>query len=260
MFCSLAAAMPCLAQNNLDLPEPGNDAARGLAPATLSQKATTSAHLSLLSPMPASVVTGSVVAVKFSLSNVSLSPSGHRVQVVLDNRKSVVVHDTTTPVTFDAVQPGGHTLRLFVATGKGELLKETFTMIHFFVEAKSDDNIPEPGEPVLTVSSPRGAYKDQEADLIVFDYSVQGVQLSRTGNRLRYQLNGRPYYRWDQTPVYFPKLTPGTHRLVAEIVDIEGVAVPGRFARVEVPFDVVQSNTPAPVQPKISAEAPAEGQ
>ena len=191
--------------------------------------------------------------VRVRAENFLLREGGNRLQVVLDNRRSVLVYDTAPPITFTNLAPGGHMLRVFAAAGDGRYApgEEAFAAVTFYTLKQGVENIPEPGEPVLSVSSPRGTYEGEAGGLIVFDYRVHGVKLSPTGYRLRFFVDGRERMTHEGGPILLPALGPGKHRLVAEIVDMDDVAVPGIYSKVGTTFDIKGPDTAGAVIPSL---------
>lgn len=243
--------VPCRAQAaDAALPTPANEVASGVVtPGKASARAgydgtpvNPAAPIRLIidSPKANAVIPDSSVALQLRVENFLLREGGNRLQVVLDNRRSVLIYDAAQSITFTNLAPGGHMLRAFAAAGDGRFATGdgAFVAVAFYSLKQGVDNIPEPGEPVLTVSSPRGAYEGDAAALIVFDYRVYGVALSPNGYRLRFLVDGRERITHEAGPVFLPALGPGTHRLVAEVIDMDDVAVPGIYSKVGTTFDV----------------------
>lgn len=248
----------CLAQaGDAALPTPANEVASGAAaPARASARPgydgapidpSAPVRVIIESPEANAMIPDSAVAVRLRAENYHLCEGGNRLQVVLDNRRSMLVYDATQPVVFTNLSVGGHMLRAFAVAGDGRFVAGdgAFAACAFHSLKQGIDNVPEPGEPVLTVSSPRGTYGGDAAALIVFDYRVHGVSLSQNGYRLRFLIDGRERITHEPGPVFFPALGPGTHRLVAEIVDMDDVTVPGIYSRVGSTFEVRPEGLPA---------------
>lgn len=247
VFC----ASHCLwAQGAGDLPTPGNAMASGVAtPGASSAGAgydgspvnpALPVRVFVDHPKPDALLHESSVDVRVRVDNYLLREGGNRLQVVLDNRRSVLVYETAGPITFTNLMPGGHLLRVFAVAGDGRFAPGdgAFASMAFHSLKQGVDNIPEANEPVLSVSSPRGIYEANAAGLIVFDYRIHGVALSPNGYRLRFLVDGRERITHEGGPVLLPALGSGTHRLVAEVVDMDDVAVPGIYSRVGTTFEV----------------------
>ncbi len=259
LACAALAAAPgaCRAQaSDGALPTPANEAASGMAsPGVASGRPGydgapvdpgAPVRVIIDSPAANAIIPGPEVSVRVRGENYRLCEGGNRLQVVLDNRRSVLVYDTAAPVVFTNLLAGGHMLRVFAVAGDGRFVAGdgAFAACAFHSLRQGVDNLPEPGEPVLTVCSPRGTYVGEAAALIVFDYRVHGVTLSPIGYRLRFLVDGRERITHEPGPVFLPALGPGTHRLVAEIVDMDDVAVPGIYSRVGTTFDVKPASVP----------------
>lgn len=256
----LASAVPacCLGQaGDAALPTPANEVAAGVAAPDARPAArpgydgapidpSAPVRVIIESPVANEVIPDTAVAVRVRAENYHLAEGGNRLQVVLDNRRSVLVYDATQPLLFTNLSRGGHMLRAFAVAGDGRFVvgEGAFAATVFHSLGQGVENVPEPGEPVLTVSSPRGTYEGQAAALVVFDYRIHGVSLSPNGYRLRFLLDGRERITHEPGPVFFPALGPGTHRLVAEIVDLDDVAVPGIYSRVGSTFEVRPAGLP----------------
>ncbi len=263
--CACAALLAGLAGiawgQTPDLPTPANRAATG-APATAAparrgydgQPNDPALPVAVIvdSPKPGETLPTNAVDVAIRVSNFTLAQGGNRVHVAFDNTRAQLVYDTSRPLRFRPVKPGGHTLRAFAVRADGTLFKnpEAFQMVSFSVMQPDQNNIPTPDEPVLTVSSPRSISFDGPAALRVpFDYRVDNVVLTPNGYRLRYSLNGRETVTHEPGPILFAGLDSVTNRLIAQVVDIEGAPVPGLFNKVAVTFYARPSAAPAPVAP-----------
>jgi len=117
----------------------------------------------------------------------------------------------------------------------------------FFANQKQGGTVPVKGEPVLTASSPRGAYPTSQLARIPFDFDVTGVPLRFDGYRVRFWVNGIESVLAEPGPIFLTRVRPGSNTLAAEIINAAGARVPGTYTRIEVPFQV--TDQPAPANP-----------
>jgi hypothetical protein len=266
MATCLLGAFVCSAQ----LPAPGNDAARtgalieppprhpGFDGRPLDPARPVVVRV--LSPQNEELLTSPRVEVRIAVDNFALTPEGNRIQVVLDNRRSVWVYDLSQPVVFDDVQPGGHLLRVFAVGGDGVMRRdrEAFIMGIFYVGTKSRGLAPGDGEPVLTASSPRGVYAGEASRQVLFDYDVHNAALSFDGYRVRFTINDIQNITAEPGPLILTRLVRGTNRLVAEIIDASGQRAPGSYSRIEVPFEIQRADAPQTAWSDRSMRPPQE--
>lgn len=209
-------------------------------------------------PLPQIVSNGAVVRVSFELENYEtfldpVTKTGQAIAIFLDGLPHFTHYSPSQPWTFRKIAPGTHTLRAVAIRPWGEPIREegAFASVTFSVGPKAEKNAPAPGEPILTVFSPRFRTKISAAQAagLEFSFLVTGCTLSDVpgpGNcRLRYRVDSHPeviLVRPD--PVRIEGLGPGRHGFAAGITR-DNKLVPGAFTLVQGVIDVEDSSSPS---------------
>ena len=161
---------------------------------------------------------------------------GQHVHLVLNDERYRAVYDLDEPVRLTGLPPGDHLLRAFPGTDWHEAVKTpgTFAVRNFHVGEGERRPLVEPDEPLLTYSRPVGEYTGADADSILVDFYLSGVRLSPEGYRVRLFVDGMGetlITSW--APHILVGLPAGEHTIGLELLDPEGVPVPGEFNRTE---------------------------
>ncbi|MBO9541317.1 hypothetical protein J7643_12070 [bacterium] len=187
--------------------------------------------LSITSPKEGEVLPSGDVTVTFDLKNYQVSPSAQHVHLILDNEPYQPIYDVSKPVVLKNVAPGSHTLRAFPSRAWHESIKnpEAFAFVNFAVKKADNARKIDPNAPLLTFSRPKGTYEGAAADRILMDFWLRNAELSPTGYKVRYTLDGKSTVLTEWLPVYFENLPSGTHTLKLELLDPAGKVVPGAY-------------------------------
>jgi hypothetical protein len=210
---------------------------------------------------------GAPVTVKFEVKNFDIftdekTKDGQHINFILDQGLSFTHTDARKGWVFKSIPKGTHTIRAFVQRPWHETIKEpaAFAMVTFHVGEKDGKNTPEPGTPVLSVTSPHGKYKKSEAEKLLFDFWVAGCRVSEEAApdtcRVRYKLDDKPEVKltkWE--PHWWEGLTVGKHAYVAGLTRDDKL-IPGNFALASGTFEIVDE-TAAPADPGAPSTASA---
>ncbi|MEM8805871.1 MAG: hypothetical protein AAGF01_07575 [Cyanobacteria bacterium P01_G01_bin.38] len=198
-------------------------------------------QLTILSPRPDEVLQDTSVSVRFKLQDLSIYKDetwglGPHLHVILDNQPYKPVYDLTTPLIFDALTPGTHTLRVFASRPWHESFKNdgAYAQTTFHVFTKTNEHRPTVGEPLLTYSRPNGTYG---AEPIVLDFYLTDAPLhmiakesgSLTDWRVRYTVNGNSNLLDTWEPIYLTGFKPGRNWVQLELIDPDGNPIPNQF-------------------------------
>lgn len=199
------------------------------APAAVAEAPLPSLKIS--SPKEGEVLATGDVAVTFDLQNYEVAPSAQHVHLILDNEPYQPVYDASKPFVLKNLAPGSHTLRAFPSRAWHESIKnpEAFAFVNFAVKKADNARKIDPTAPLLTYSRPKGVYEGAAADHILMDFWLRNAELSPTGYKVRYTLDGTSTVLTEWLPVFFDNLAAGKHTLKLELLDPAGKVVPGAY-------------------------------
>lgn len=209
---------------------------------------------------------GTDVHVRFELENFELfkdekTGTGQHIDIVLDNLPYAALYDAEKAWVFKNVGKGTHTLRAFVSRPWFESIKEpgAFATLTFHVGEKSGENVPKPGEPLLTYSRPKGKYP--RGQKVLLDFFVTGCRVSSEPAvdtcRVRYRIDDQPevtLHAWE--PVWLENVPVGKHAYVIGLTR-EGKLIPGPFNLARGFFEVEDTSAPKPAE--TSPKGPGPG-
>lgn len=187
--------------------------------------------LTISSPKEGEVLPTGDVSVTFDLKHYEVAPSAQHVHLILDNEPYQPVYDASKPFVLKNVAPGSHTLRAFPSRAWHESIKnpEAFAFVNFAVTKADNARSIDPSAPLLTYSRPKGTYEGPAADRILMDFWLRNAELSPTGYKVRYTLDGASTVLTEWLPVHFDNLASGKHTLKLELLDPAGKVVPGAY-------------------------------
>ncbi|MBF2098176.1 MAG: hypothetical protein IGQ88_07360 [Gloeomargaritaceae cyanobacterium C42_A2020_066] len=189
-------------------------------------------QVTILEPQPGAVLESSQVDLSLAVEGVAAPTAGglaSRLVWVLDNQPGVPQPLASPRVHLDALLPGTHTLRVYLAYPWGESYKTpaTYAQVTFHVLAPSGDHTPNPGRPPLLLASPQGAYG---AEPIPLDW---WVPLGATGGcPVRWTVNGVSFTPPLPGPLFLSGWQPGRNWVRLECLDGAGRPIPGEFTTV----------------------------
>lgn len=200
-------------------------------------------QVSIVSPKPGAVLQETTVSVSFQVVDLPLFKNaelemGPHLHVILDNEPYKAVYDLSQPLVFQDLAPGTHTLRVFASRPWHESFKNegAYDQLTFHLFAQTPDNQPDPAQPLLTYSRPKGSYG---AEPIMLDFYLTNAPLHLAAQtnpddnivdwRIRCTINGASFVldRWQ--PLYLKGFKPGDNWVQLEYLDEQGNLVPNRF-------------------------------
>ncbi|MGE5346436.1 MAG: hypothetical protein ACM3JH_10810 [Acidithiobacillales bacterium] len=186
--------------------------------------------------------------------------TGQGIALIFDNGPTAVHYEPTKPWVYPRVPPGTHTIRAFPVRPWGESIKEpgAFAMVTFSVGQNNGKNSPEPGGPLLTISSPRGKYPLGQK--VLLDFLVGGCVVSGKdvpdSCRVRYRVDETPEVILSSPdPVWLTDLPVGRHAFVVGLTR-EGKLIEGPYVIHQGVFEVVGPAQPPASPPKTGAPGP----
>lgn len=200
-------------------------------------------QVAILSPQPDEVLQDTTVNVRLQVQDLPIFKNpdlglGPHLHVILDNEPYIPVYDLNEPLTFKDLAPGTHTLRVFASRPWHESFKNegAYTQTTFHLFTKTQDNNPDPAQPLLTYSRPNGTYG---AEPIMLDFYLTNAPLHLVAQqstedeiadwRIRVTINGESFVidRWE--PIYLKGFKPGKNWVQLEFLDELGNPVKNAF-------------------------------
>jgi hypothetical protein len=200
-------------------------------------------QVQILSPRSGEVLKDTQVSVRLQVRDLPLFKNeefglGPHLHVILDNQPYEAVYDISEPLVFNNLEPGTHTLRVFASRPWHESFKNegAFAQTTFHIFTQTPDNHPDPAQPLLTYSRPKGSYG---AEPIMLDFYLTNAPLHLVANedandeipdwKIRCTINGESFTfdRWE--PIYLKGLKPGRNWLQLELLDEKGKPLPNAF-------------------------------
>ncbi len=200
-------------------------------------------QVTILSPQPDAVFQDNTVTARFQVKDLPIFKNpkldlGPHLHVILDNQPYIAVYDLNQPLAFPDLAPGTHTLRVFASRPWHESFKNegAYAQTTFHIFTKTQDNNPNPAQPLLTYSRPKGSYG---AEPILLDFYLTNAPLHIAAQenpnddiadwRVRCTINGNSFVldRWQ--PVYLKGFKPGKNWVQLEFIDEQGNTVKNVF-------------------------------
>lgn len=201
-------------------------------------------QVTVVSPRPNEVLQDNTVAVRFQVKDLPIFQDpqlglGPHLHVILDNEPYEAVYNLEQPLVLKDLAPGTHTLRVFASRPWHESFKNegayAETTFHVFTKTP-EKNSPNPDQPLLTYSRPKGAYG---AEPIMLDFYLTNAPLHWVAQenaeddipdwRIRCTINGESFIvdRWQ--PIYLKGFQPGKNWVQLELIDEQGKPVANAF-------------------------------
>jgi hypothetical protein len=195
---------------------------------------------------------GDPVEVRFDLSGYELrvptpggdargiarAPDGQHVHLIVNDRPYQAIYDLDAPVVLDDLPEGTHVIRAFPGRDWHESVKTPGAFDQVVIVVGDGDLDPFVGQTVV-FSRPQGAYEGPQADSILLDFVVQGIELGDAAYQVLFTLNDEQTFRITRWQPYLLVGVPdGEHTLRMELFDAEGRPVETPWLPVERNFTV----------------------
>ena len=200
-------------------------------------------QVKILSPRADEVLEDTTAAVRLQVNDLPLFQNeefglGPHLHFILDNDPYQAVYDVKEPIVLENLAPGTHTLRVFSSRPWHESFKNegAYAQTTFHVFAKTPEDIPDPNQPLITYSRPKGSYG---AEPIMLDFYLANAPLHLVANestedeipdwQIRCTINGESFTfdRWE--PIYLKGFKPGRNWVQLELLDEQGNLIPNDF-------------------------------
>lgn len=161
---------------------------------------------------------------------------GPHLELLLDNQPYGSLYDIEQPISLKNLTPGTHTLRVWAERPWHESFKNegAYDQVTFHVFAKTDENTPVTGQPLLTYGAPMGTYG---AEPVLLDFYLTDAPLHLVAQenpnlkdwQIRYTINGDSLTIKEWQPLYIEGLKPGQNWIQLTLVDDQGNPIEGVF-------------------------------
>lgn len=200
-------------------------------------------QVAILSPQPDEVLQDTTLAARFQVQDLPIFKNanlemGPHLHVILDNQPYIAVYDLAQPLVLEDLTPGTHTLRVFASRPWHESFKNegAYAQTTFHIFTKTTDNNPDPAQPLLTYSRPKGNYG---AEPIMLDFYLTNAPLHLVAQenpndeiadwRIRVTTNGQSFVLDKWQPIYLKGFKPGKNWVQLEFLDELGNPVKNVF-------------------------------
>lgn len=216
-------------------------------------------QVTILNPKPDQLLEDDTINLQLQVQGLPLFQDsklglGPHLQVILDNQPNIDVYDLTTPITFENLDPGTHSFRVFATYPWDESYKNegSFAQTTFHIFTKTPDHHPDQNLPLLTYNRPQGVYG---AEPILLDFHLNNAPLHIVAQdnptdeivdwQIRITVNGKSFMTDKWQPLYLKGLKPGKNWVQIEYLNEQGNPVDNVFnktARV-ITYDPNLNNT-----------------
>ncbi len=181
----------------------------------------------------------------------SNSPKGQHVHLIVDNKPYIAVYDVSQPVNVGKLGPGTHTVFAFPSRSYHESVKSATAsdIKNFDIVSAGGGNVIKRNTPSIIYSRPKGTYKGIDAKEIMLDFYLNDVELSPDGNFARYTISkngskggsGDVYTLdvHDWKPSFVRNLSSGVYTVTLELLDDNGNPVPGAWNKTTREIEVI---------------------
>ena len=161
---------------------------------------------------------------------------GNHLNLIIDNEPLRSIYNLNEPIIVKGLTPGTHTIRAFAARPWGESFKNegAYAQTTFNVLTETNDNRPDPAQPLLTYNSPTGTYG---AEPLLLDFYLTNAPLHAIAKsnlelkdwRVRATVNGTSFILENWQPIYLTGLEPGDNWVQLELIDEAGNNIENAF-------------------------------
>jgi len=166
------------------------------------------------------------------------APDGQHLHLVVNDRSYRAIYDIDEPVMIEDLPAGTHVIRAFPGRDWHESVK-TEGAFDQVVIVVGDGDLETFIGPTVVYSRPQGVYEGAQADSILLDFYVHGMELGDDSYQVLFTLNEEQTFRittWQ--PYLLVGLPAGEHTLTMTVFDSLGERVESPFLPVERTFEV----------------------
>lgn len=171
------------------------------------------------------------------------SDKGQHIHLILNNQPYTAHYEPS----FERELQSGHYVALsFLSRSYHESLKnpEAYDLRQFTVGDASSEEV-DLSQPNLFYSRPKGTYTGKDTKKILLDFYLVNCDLSETGYKVRFTVNGHEFMLTDWVPYFVEGLPMGENVFVLELLDSNGNLVDSPFNRIERTITLEEGSPPA---------------
>ncbi|MGB3207828.1 MAG: hypothetical protein WBB28_22825 [Crinalium sp.] len=200
-------------------------------------------QVTIVSPKTDAILQDTTAEVKLKVQDLPIFKNselemGPHLHLIVDNQPYEAVYNVDQPFVLKDLSPGTHTLRVFASRPWHESFKNegAYAQTTFHVFTKTTDNNPNPAQPLLTYSRPKGSYG---AEPIMLDFYLNNAPLHQVAQensqdeiadwRIRVTVNGQSFVLDKWQPVYLKGFKSGKNWVRLEFIDELGNPVKNVF-------------------------------
>ena len=190
-------------------------------------------QVTIVSPKTEAILQDTTVEVKLKVQDLAIFKNselemGPHLHLIVDNQPYEAVYNVDQPFVLKDLSPGTHTIRVFASRPWHESFKNegAYAQTTFHVFTKTTDNNPNPAQPLLTYSRPKGSYG---AEPIMLDFYLNNAPLHQVAQensedeiadwRIRVTVNGQSFVLDKWQPVYLKGFKSGKNWVRLEFID-----------------------------------------
>ncbi|WP_186708998.1 hypothetical protein [Euhalothece natronophila] len=206
-------------------------------------------QVSIISPNNGDIIEDTSVSIEVDVKDYPLFKNeelgmGPHLHVILDNEPYRAVYNADSPIVFEDLSPGTHTIRMFASRPWHESFKNegAYAQVTFHLFTETENNNPDREKPLLTYSRPKGTYG---AEPILLDYYLTNAPIrlfeqesdaevevnpaSQKEWRVRATINGESFIMDSWLPVYLEGFKQGRNWIKLELLDGDGNLIANEF-------------------------------
>lgn len=160
------------------------------------------------------------------------SGGGQHIHFIVDNGPYMAKY---TPKFEAELGKGSHVVLAFLSRSHHESVKHGFTLTRLHVDEKTKaiQELSLDSKPHMFYSRPKGTYAGKDAERLLLDFFLVGVELSKKGNKVEATINGTKFMLTEWIPYIIEGLPMGEVKIKLRLVDKKGKTIPGPYNEVE---------------------------
>ena len=204
------------------------------------------AALQMKEPNSTNIAEGGEVNFNFTVSNYELGAQteGPNAQRLANSGKGQHIHFILNNQPYSAhyeaafakeIPNGVHHLVAFLSRSYHESVKNENSVVVKKLEVgqNAQDTIGlDMDAPTLIYSRPKGSYSGKDTENLMLDFFVLNTTLSEDGNKVKAIINGEEFTISQWAPHVIQGLPLGEVTITLELIDAQGIAIPGPFNKV----------------------------
>lgn len=190
-------------------------------------------QIKIVSPQPDEVIQDNTLNLKLDVQNFPIFQEetlglGPHLQIILDDQAAQSIYNLDSPLTFEDLKPGTHTIRVFAAYPWGETYKnqDAYDQTVFHLFTRTPSNNPDLNQPLLTLNQPIGTYGTEP---ILLDFHLANLPVKPINSQefvediidwqVEMTLNGERFLIDQWQPIYIKGVKAGKNWIQLQYLD-----------------------------------------